>query len=168
MKSYLLDTNCVSNYFNNHPNVIARVTRLTKEQLFVSVITFGEMNFGHERTKTTNQARRDEFAEFIKFHFPLPITVTRHTSSHYGILKANVFSQFPPDSNRHNHPETLVDKTTGAELGIDENDLWIAAQAMEHNFILASTDRMNKIKKAGGKALEIEDWTLPLTPSWPN
>ena len=48
------------------------------------------------------------------------------------------------------------------ELGIDENDLWIAAQAIEHNLVLVTNDEMKRIKHVAGPVLDIEDWTEPM------
>ncbi len=45
-------------------------------------------------------------------------------------------------------PERLIDKTSGATLGIQENDLWIAAIAVEYNMRLVSDDKMKHIQEA--------------------
>jgi len=45
----------------------------------------------------------------------------------------------------------LIDKVTGAELGIDEPDLLIASVAIAHNFILVTNDQnagMERVKQA--------------------
>ena len=56
------------------------------------------------------------------------------------------------------NPESCYDRVTGQELGIDENDLWIAAQSIAHNLVLVSNDRMLKIRTAAGVVLDLEDW----------
>jgi tRNA(fMet)-specific endonuclease VapC len=91
----------------------------------------------------------------------LTIPVTPHTACHYGFLKANIFRLHPPHSTRQNHPERCIDRVTGAELGIDENDLWIAAQAIERNLILVTNDEMLRIREVAGGLLDVEDWTRP-------
>jgi predicted nucleic acid-binding protein len=54
------------------------------------------------------------------------------------------------------------DPVTGHQLGIDENDLWIAAQAVEHNLVLITSDKLLKLREADpdGRLL-IENWTAP-------
>ncbi len=138
MNGYLLDTNIIAHYFGAHPNVIVRINSLPDDTpLFVSAIALGEIAFGHSITHSTNQHRRDEFDRFINNEFPVAFTinVSRHTRVYYGVLKAALFTRFPPTSKKENHPERCVDRATGAELGIDENDLWMAAQALEHNHL---------------------------------
>jgi len=51
---------------------------------------------------------------------------------------------------------------TALTLGIQENDLWIAAQAIERHFILVTSDhRMTRIREIASEAeLVIEDWAL--------
>jgi len=51
----------------------------------------------------------------------------------------------------------LVDPVTAKVLGIQENDLWIAAQAIERNLILVTNDGMSRIREIASE-LRIEDW----------
>lgn len=45
--------------------------------------------------------------------------------------------------------ENWIDKATGEKLQVDENDLWICAQAREHNLILVTADaKIERIRKA--------------------
>jgi tRNA(fMet)-specific endonuclease VapC len=48
-------------------------------------------------------------------------------------------------------------KTKITELGFDENDLWIAAIAMQHNLTIVSADSdFQRIQQA--RALSVESW----------
>src|SRR5262249_14887930 len=114
--------------------------------------------FGHSVTQSTNHQRRDDFERWINNEFPWAIPVSRHTRIYYGDIKSALFTQFPPLGRRENHPERCFDRATGAELGIDENDLWIAAQALEHNLILVTNDEMVRIRSVT-TMLDLEDWT---------
>jgi tRNA(fMet)-specific endonuclease VapC len=89
------------------------------------------------------------------------LSVDRHTRIYYGDLKARLFRAYSPASPRQNHPERCIDWATGAELGIDENDLWIAAQAIQFNLILVTNDEMARIRDVAPE-LDIQDWTQPL------
>ena len=165
MDGYLLDTNMVGHYHCGHANVLARIRSLPAEAVLrVSAITLGEIEFGHAVTESTDLARRQDCERFINNEFPRGrvLEVSRHTRIYYGELKAKLFKMYPPQSPRQNHPERCFDRATGAELGIDENDLWIAAQSIEHNLILVTNDEMKRIRLVAGPVLTIEDWTLPI------
>jgi predicted nucleic acid-binding protein len=57
-------------------------------------------------------------------------------------------------------PEQLVEPVTGLELGIDENDLWIAAQSLAYNLTLVTADQdMKRIAEFSEGQLHLEDWT---------
>lgn len=45
-----------------------------------------------------------------------------------------------------------------ASLGVDINDIWICAAALEHNITLVTEDRMACIKDAAGTELRCECW----------
>lgn len=54
-----------------------------------------------------------------------------------------------------------MNPTTGKELGIDENDIWIAAQAKTHNLVLVTHDsrgNFGKMLTQFAPALVVEDW----------
>lgn len=54
--------------------------------------------------------------------------------------------------------------TTAPELGIDENDLWIVAQAVERNLVLVTSDKMRRIRKTIRElhsGFRVEDWAKP-------
>ncbi|HEX5444808.1 MAG TPA: type II toxin-antitoxin system VapC family toxin [Pirellulales bacterium] len=163
-EGYLLDTCIVGRYFEQHPQVTAKINCLPGNTLlFVSAITLGEISFGHHLTHSTDYQRREDFDRFVHNQFPPAqiVNVTRHTRNIYGDLKARLFSQFPPQSPRQNHPERCFDRVTGSELGIDENDLWIASQAVERNLVLVTCDEMARISAVAHELRDMEDWTLP-------
>ena len=58
------------------------------------------------------------------------------------------------------NPNCLTD-STGVDLKIDENDLWLAACALEANLTLVSEDKMDWIKdacKALSLTLDLVKW----------
>jgi tRNA(fMet)-specific endonuclease VapC len=77
----------------------------------------------------------------------------------YGDLRARLFEKFAPKKRRRKglRPEELVDPVTAKELGIQENDLWIAAQAIERNLVLVTNDAMARIQEVASE-LKVEDW----------
>ena len=70
----------------------------------------------------------------------------------YAQLKADMAKRYLPNASKKGRPRWLedwVDKTKGKKLGIDENDLWMCAQAKERELILVTTDRgMQRISDA--------------------
>ena len=168
MEGYLLDTNAVAHWYEQHPKLAARVNDLDAEaQVRVSVITLGELEFGHNVSlEGRDLDLRDAFAKWVDKTFPRPRTldVTRHTRDCYGKVRAAIFDKYPPLGGTENHPEKCYDRVSAVELGIDENDLWIAAQAMEHGLILITQDNMERIKELSQSAcdfpLQYQDWTV--------
>jgi predicted nucleic acid-binding protein len=67
--------------------------------------------------------------------------VSRHTAEAFGYVKASV-ALHRVDIRRRipRWVEGWSDRVTGQLLQIDENDLWIAAQAVERNLVLVTSD----------------------------
>jgi predicted nucleic acid-binding protein len=167
LHGYLIDTQIVSYWFNKsrpeHANVSAHVAALPAgTPLRVSVITVGEIAFGHASTSQPNLQKQAEFNQFIRDHFPEPLEVSRFTPPFYGELRALIFKKFPPQGKKQRRPEQCFDPVTATELGIDENDLWIVSQAYEHNLVLATHDKMKKIRGLVSPQVAFEDWTEPI------
>ena len=166
MNGYLLDTNVISRWFSGHANVLAHIHSLPNDTpLQVSVIAIGEVEFGHQITRTTDLDERDRCSRFIANQFPAPLDVTKHVVSHYGDSRAQLFRDYPPQGKKQNHPERCHDTVTASDLEIDENDLWMAAQAITHNLVFVSNDKkiLERIRTASNRVLDVEDWELPLT-----
>lgn len=166
MRAYLLDNNAISRWFSGNEKVKARAEALSPDdQIRASAITLGELRFGHERTATNDQEIRDEYERWFKEKFPDPLPVTKHTTEFYGLIRAKVFELWPPKSEKENHPEKCYDKVLACELGIDENDLWVAAQAVERGFVLVTADKMKRIKTAADSLAQRACWRLE-TENW--
>ena len=168
MDGYLLDTN-ITNYWHNtrlaeHASVMTHITALPAEAILtISVITLGEVDFGHRRTTTPDPIRQQAYREFLRTHFPLPLSITELTVEYYSEIRCRLFNAFPPQGRRHTRPEQCFDPVTATQLGIEENDLWIAAQAVERNLVLVTHDNMHRIRSVVADLLNIEDWVNPTT-----
>jgi tRNA(fMet)-specific endonuclease VapC len=111
---YLLDTNIVIALFNGDPGVKARLQ--ASPEIFLSSVVLGELYFGAIKSSRTeaNRARIEDFAAFC------PLVVTDGgTALEYGIVKTALKRKGKP---------------------IPENDVWIAACALQHDLILVSRD----------------------------
>ncbi len=154
MKAYLLDTNHVGYIFQRHNRVMSRLRTLPPNILLLaSVISLGEIEAGHRITETTDQQRRDEFDRFVYQEFrPHALMVSPTTRYCYADLIEGIWQRYPPSSGHTRTERHLV------ELGVDINDIWIAAQAVEHNLILVTEDNMRPIKESAGRLLDVENW----------
>lgn len=182
MADYLLDTNILSYWYNNtpdatgqliatHTNVVGNVARVRVpdpqtgyvSRLFVSVVTLGEMGYGHRVAPNPDAVKQADYAKFVRVQCPVALDMTSHVAEQYGQMRAWLFNNCGPKANktRPKRAEQLVFPSTGQELGIDENDLWIAAQAMTHQLVLVSHDRrgnFGKVLQRFSSALRVEDW----------
>ena len=89
------------------------------------------------------------------------LDVTKATRISYGALRASVFEAYAPNARRRRglRPEQLIDPVTSQALGIQENDLWMAAQALEYNLVFVTNDKMARIREVCAD-LQVENWTV--------
>ncbi len=175
MADYLLDTNILSYWYDEsrseHAKVKARVGTAKQPDagtgyvpcLFVSVVTLGEMEYGHRVNDQEDLAKRARYLDFVREQCPEVLELTKHVAEHYGRLRAWLFNNCAPRSKRTKglRAEELVNLATGRELGIDENDLWIAAQALTYNLVLVTHDSrgyFGRVLQQFDTELEVEDW----------
>ncbi|HOG15807.1 MAG TPA: PIN domain-containing protein [Syntrophales bacterium] len=157
LDGYLLDTCLLSALLDptktNHAAVCSAVDNLEEAApKYVSVITFAELRFGIRLAALRGDKkteRLDKIVHAAKTHPPL--NVTKHTAEEYGFIKAELANKYLDKAlRRDGRPrwiEEWVDKATGQKLQIDENDLWLCAQAKERNLILLTAEnKINRIK----------------------
>jgi predicted nucleic acid-binding protein len=128
------------------------------------VVTLAEVEYGHRVTKTPDHLTQAAYRNFIDREIAPVLEISRHIHEPYALLRAWLFENYSPRNKRTKtrRPEELVDPTTARELGIDENDLWIAAHAALHNFVLVTADRLSHLANAiqeAGTGPKLEDWT---------
>jgi predicted nucleic acid-binding protein len=172
---YLLDTNIVVYWYDmarsEHARVLDRIGEVklpdptTKyvPRLYVSIITLGEIEYGHRVAPAPDIAKQAQFTRFVREQVPAVLELVDDVAEHYGELRAWLFDNCGPSAKKSKakRAEELVNPTTGNDLGIDENDIWIAAQAKTHNFVLVTHDtrgNFGKVLKQFAPALAIEDW----------
>lgn len=146
MDTYLLDTNIVSVLYDaSRPNHLAVLTALAaldpSAPQLVSAITIGELRFGLALSRAVGRplAHIEACIERTEEH-PLA-EVGRHTAEAFGHVKSSVARQRVDILRRKPRwVEAWSDRVTGQLLQIDENDLWIAAQAVERNLVIVTSD----------------------------
>jgi predicted nucleic acid-binding protein len=168
VKGYLLDTNAVCDWLDatkpRHAAVSVKIEQLaeTDTVLFTSTIVLGEIEYGIRAVAQGTRPSLDELRAQVEMQFVhkrLLLDVARSTALLYGDLRARLFDKYAPREHRKKglRPEELVCPITAKLLGIHENDLWIAAQAIERNLVLVSNDSMARIRDVAPE-LVVEDW----------
>jgi tRNA(fMet)-specific endonuclease VapC len=185
MRDFLLDTQTICYWYDNtciqHQPIIDNIqivqvhARLlsVEPKFLVSVVTLGEIEFGHRVALAPNPAKQAAFMKFIQEKLPNNFEVSRDAAQIYGELRTKLFNKYAPGEKRKPkmRPEQLVDPVTAKELTIQENDLWLCAQAAAHGMVLVTNDRMPAIRDvATGMTppLLVQNWSLKNTASIPS
>jgi tRNA(fMet)-specific endonuclease VapC len=169
---YLLDTQTIRYWFDGQsgrfPTVQAEAAKRSAESpLYVSAVTLGEIEYGHAANPEGAGEKRTDFLSFLRQSLPQVLIVSRHTAEPYGAIRARLVQKFPPPGGwggKKRRIEEAYDPIAARELGIDENDLWIVAQAVERNLVLVTSDKMDRIRRSVKEIypeFRFEDWSNP-------
>lgn len=145
---YLLDTNHCSLAIIGNTNVLQRLGVVENALITTCAIVQGELVDMAERSerRESNLALIQSFLTGIYIY-----NVDGFTATLYGELKAALFNQFAPKEKSKRR------KTKITNLGFDENDIWIAALALQHNLTIVSSDGdFQRIQQV--RALSVESW----------
>jgi len=130
---YLLDTNiCI--YITKHQPEIVRQhfeKHLPDGNIYISVITLGELRFGAEKSQWKDKAFKviDELTSIIPV-----IDLDEKTADHYAQIRKELAVQ-------------------GQMIG--NNDLWLAAHARANNWIMVTNNEKEFLRVDG---LRVENW----------
>ena len=146
---YLLDTNHCSRAILKDSQVLGRLKTIDNSLVATSVISQGELVDMAERSQRSQQ-NLILVQNFLKGIYIYNIDET--TASLYGQTKASIFNKFAPKEKSKRRKTKIVN------LGFDENDLWIAAVALQHQLtiVLADSDFL-RIKQAISN-ISVESW----------
>lgn len=125
---YLLDTNIISAIFKGDISVAKNI--LTSTNVFIPVIATGELFFGASLSNNSTRYLNDIHEITLSYSV---ININQDTCKHYGLIKSSLRKKGKP---------------------IPENDIWIAAIALQYNFIIVTKD--NHFKEV--EEVEIEAW----------
>ena len=132
MPRYLLDTNiCIYIAKGKPPEVLSRFESLAEGDLAMSVVTYGELLFGAERSGSAARA----LATVDQLTVAIPVLpLNPEVAAHYGSIRATL-----------------------AEVGtpIGNNDLWIAAHARATRLTVVTNDE-TEFRRVPG--LKVENW----------
>lgn len=176
MRDFLLDTQTIRYWYDNecpqHAAVIGNIELLKekavsvkhKSKLLISVITLGEIEFGHRVQVGDRSAQNAARSRFVREQFPVSLELTDDSVTAYGEIRSRLFNKYAPREKRKPgmRPEQLVDPETALNLQIQENDLWLCAQAAAHVMVLVTNDRMASIRRVSedlSPPLLMQNWT---------
>jgi tRNA(fMet)-specific endonuclease VapC len=145
---YLLDTNHCGEIIKNNPEVCLILDEQAESGASISIIVYGELLYMAEKSRQKDQNKKliNDFLEQIKLYF-----LDEDTGVIYSQLKVALFENFAPKDKAKRR------RTTLQNLGFGENDLWIAATALQHNLILVSADSdFTRIQEVCD--LQLESW----------
>lgn len=147
MDTYLLDTNLVSVLYDarrsNHVAVRQAIAALPAQAAqIVSVVTIGELRFGLALSRAAGQPLTHIEACLASTEAHPLGEVTRHTADAFATVKSGIaLARIDIRRRIPRWVEAWTDRVSGQLLQIDENDLWIAAQALERNYVVVTCDR---------------------------
>ena len=130
---FLLDTNiCIYIRRRRPPEILERFERLQVGEAAISIITYGELIYGAEKSaqRTTALKQLEELAGLMPV-LEMPVDAARC----YGAIRAEL-------------------ETVGRRIG--NNDLWIAAHARVSNLVLV-TNNEREFQRVSG--LKVQNWT---------
>jgi predicted nucleic acid-binding protein len=148
MGSYLLDTCALSAYFNEehkfHAPTKSTIDGLrTEDAVLVSSISLAELEYGIRLAEARQGKRLDEFRErLVTIRQYGKLAVTDLTAPVYAELKASIAATRLKANGKKmpRYLEDWIESATGKKLQLDENDLWICAQAKERDLTIITAD----------------------------
>jgi tRNA(fMet)-specific endonuclease VapC len=147
---YLLDTNHCSRLLEGDAAVVGKLEELGDVLVATCVIVQGELVFmAWKSQRPASNLRRVE--EFLRDIEVLPID--DETADTYGRLKAGLLDRFGPREKARRRRARIED------VGVTENDLWIAACSVRYGLTLVSSDsdfaRLGQVE-----TLPVENWLI--------
>ena len=166
LEGYLLDTNMARSACHKgskpHERVRAWLGTLGDDPVFISAVSLAESEYGLELVQLPAQMKLGIRSAMATYTI-LPID--RHTAEIYGRVRAILFNSHAPRKQRDKvgtrYAEDLREFTSGKELGIQENDLWIVSVAVAYNLVFVTEDRaggMGRIVDAANYTNRTQYW----------
>lgn len=147
----LLDTNHCFRIIARDPRLSQRLVDVATETIVTSVIVAGELSYG----ASISQRRDENNAAVVRFLEAIAVVpISPAVAGEYGRLKGALLERFGPRERARRRDFNL------ATLGFGDNDLWIAASALDLGAVLVSADPdFERIAEVSELALE--NWMHP-------
>ncbi len=164
----LLDTNIASAAWDGghkHHHVVREgLSSLGDESVWICVISLGEVEYGLQVSPAIDHERQQGVRNAMQQYQVWGID--EETAMIWARLRGELFQRHAPRNAKgrisKKRPEELTDRTTGQQLGIQENDLWIVSVAIQYNLQFITSDKMERILEV---ALEVEGYDRAI--HWP-
>lgn len=163
MTGYIYDTSVLSALLDaahlRHSDIAHAIADLPKDTShFVSAVSLAELTFGVRMSEAFSPGRLPALEQMlIDMRSYGVLEVGHHTSSAYAELKTNLAKRYLLKANRRDRPRWLEEwplNNRGQRLQVDENDLWLCAQAKERSLTLLTADGgMQRIADADEEVL---------------
>lgn len=150
MEAYLLDTTILSIYLDPTHRFHAEKSRglevlPSDAPRYISAVALAELTFGADLAVAIGRSDLPALRAMVhRARDYAVLDLTHHTAAAYAELKSRLATKYLEKLRRRDRPkhvEDWVDKATGKALGVDENDLWMCAQAKERGLVLVTTDK---------------------------
>ncbi len=162
MKCYLFDTNIWARWYREDADIIGQVKGLGKsDRIILSAVVWGEAVYGANIQSAKSGFDFSKYRKLIEGKsFPTICEINKHTADIYGELRAKLFKKYARKDRRKQvrRPEELECPSSSKELQIQENDLWLVAQAIAYKYTFVTRDKMNAIKAIAPQELKCENW----------
>jgi len=149
MTGYICDPSVVSALLDSahqrHVDIAGAIASLPDDAShFVSSISLAELTFGVRMSETFAPSRLPALEQMLVDARAYGVLeVGHHTSAAYADLKTNLAKRYLLKANRRDRPRGVEDwplNNRGQRLQVDENDLWLCAQAKERSLTLLTAD----------------------------
>lgn len=148
---FLLDTNHASRILQGHPVLCRRFARVGGQNISIPFVVCGELLYMAHKSE-----RKEENIRAVQ-RFLARVRIV-----HSDMETCQVYAALKEAIVRHLGPKQRQKRKTVRihQIGLDDNDLWIAATAIRHSFILVSADSdFQRIQAAHD--LSLESWWQP-------
>lgn len=174
MAVYLFDTSAISDQCNvnseRHAKVMAFIQGLREsDYICTSCIAIAEILYGYEIHSSPDMDRKKIIMDSIDAYKKI-FYIGKHTIEPYYRIRAGLFKKYghiklgrtkSGKLIKEKQPEELIGSTFAKSLGIQENDLWMVAIAVQYDLILVSGDKkMEKLLQVAKELYDYFSWKL--------
>ena len=150
VKGYLLDTVQASALIGGVSTMVKKVASVHDKFVATCTIVMGELAFGayNSRHRTENLNNLNRLSKQIVV---LPVEV--EVSNIYGMIKHALLERYGPRNKKAREKFSIA-----CDLGISDNDIWIAAVALYYRLIVVTNDDTDFSRIRAVTGLPIERW----------